>query len=93
MERRQHFRMFLVLALLYLMISWKPVLITARTEKSSTDHFETKGQELNQISHLGRIETDPKGRTRTRKMMTVDDINDYPGSGANNRHTPHCSDC
>ncbi|CAL9240651.1 unnamed protein product [Arabidopsis halleri] len=92
MERRQHFRMFLVLALLYLMISLKPVLISARTEKS-TVHFETKGQELNQISHLGRIETDPKRRTRTRRMMTVEDTNDYPGSGANNRHTPHCSDC
>ncbi|CAD5317197.1 unnamed protein product [Arabidopsis thaliana] len=84
--------MFLVLALLYLMISWKPLLITARPEKS-TD-FETKGQELNrQISHLGRIENDPERRKGTRRMMTVEDINDYPGSGANNRHTPHCSDC
>ncbi|KAL1216752.1 hypothetical protein V5N11_025252 [Cardamine amara subsp. amara] len=94
MARRQHFRprMFLVLALLSLMISLKPVLITARTEKL-TD-FETKGQELNQINHLRSIETDqPKRRTWVRRMMNVEEINDYPGSGANNRHTPHCSDC
>ncbi|EOA34248.1 hypothetical protein CARUB_v10021759mg [Capsella rubella] len=95
MARRQVFRfqMFLVLALLYLMISWKPVLITARTEKR-TD-FETKGHEFSQINHLhlGRTETDPKRRTRPRRMMNVEEINDYPGSGANNRHTPHCSEC
>ncbi|XP_023643891.1 uncharacterized protein LOC17896469 isoform X2 [Capsella rubella] len=93
MARRQVFRfqMFLVLALLYLMISWKPVLITA---KKRTD-FETKGHEFSQINHLhlGRTETDPKRRTRPRRMMNVEEINDYPGSGANNRHTPHCSEC
>ncbi|XP_019082824.1 PREDICTED: uncharacterized protein LOC109125532 [Camelina sativa] len=94
MARRQVFRfqMLLVLALLYLVISWKPVLITARIEKL-TD-FETKGHEFNQISQLRRTETDPKRRTRTRRMMMdVEEINDYPGSGANNRHTPHCSEC
>uniref|UniRef100_A0A1J3CXN3 Uncharacterized protein n=1 Tax=Noccaea caerulescens TaxID=107243 RepID=A0A1J3CXN3_NOCCA len=93
MTRRHLFRMFLVLALLSLVISLKPVLITARTEKS-TD-CETKGHEYNQISHLRRLETDPKRRTRTRRLMNVDEINDYPGSGANNRHTPkpYCPDC
>ncbi|CAA7043257.1 unnamed protein product [Microthlaspi erraticum] len=84
------FRIFLVLAL---MISLKPVLITARTEKS-TDCI-TNGQEFSQISHLRRLQTDPKRRTRTRRLMNVDEIDDYPGSGANNRHTPkpYCPDC
>lgn len=43
---------FFVLALF---LSCFNFLFTAGTEKSSTDHFETKGQELNQISHLVRI--------------------------------------
>ncbi|KAF8111410.1 hypothetical protein N665_0076s0382 [Sinapis alba] len=91
MARRQLFqlRMFLVLAALILL---KPVLVIARTEKPID--CETKGQQLNQISHLRRNENDPKIRARPRRLMNVVEINDYPGSGANSRHTrPYCPDC
>ncbi|KAF8103295.1 hypothetical protein N665_0188s0235 [Sinapis alba] len=95
MARRQLFRlrMFLVLAVLSLLIVLEPVLVTPRTEKLID--FETKGQELNEIIHHRRVEIDPKRRTRTRRLMNVEEINDYPGSGANNRHTPrsYCPDC
>ncbi|CAH2067242.1 unnamed protein product [Thlaspi arvense] len=95
MARRQLFQllMFFVLAVLSLVMLLKPVLITAKTDKL-TD-FEIKGQDLNQISHLRRIGADLKRRTMTRRMMNVEEINDYPGSGANNRHTPkpYCPDC
>ncbi|KFK41893.1 hypothetical protein AALP_AA2G185900 [Arabis alpina] len=95
MARRQYYRrrIFLIFALLSLYISLNPFLISARTETSK--EFETKGQELNQIIHLRSIETDLNRRTRTRRMMNVEEINDYPGSGANNRHTPkpYCPDC
>ncbi|ESQ27708.1 hypothetical protein EUTSA_v10019380mg [Eutrema salsugineum] len=89
MARTRHLfqlRMFLILAVLSLMILLKPVLITARTE-ISTD-CENKGQELHQFSHLRRIESYAKRRTKTRRLMNVEELNDYPGSGANNRHTP-----
>ncbi|KAJ0256447.1 Uncharacterized protein HA466_0094060 [Hirschfeldia incana] len=95
MARRQLFntRIFLVLAVLSLLIVLKPVIITARTEKPVD--FETKGHELNEIIHLRRIKFTPKRKTRTRRLMNVEEINDYPGSGANNRHTPrsYCPDC
>ncbi|VVA91346.1 unnamed protein product [Arabis nemorensis] len=98
MARRQYCRcrrMFLILALLSLYLSLKPFLITATRTETSTEFEETKGQELNKIVHLRRIESAPKRRTRTRRMVKVEEINDYPGSGANNRHTPRpsCPDC
>ncbi|KAL0724156.1 hypothetical protein Bca4012_038755 [Brassica carinata] len=96
MARRQLFklRMFLVLAVLSLLIVLKPVLVTPTRTKKPID-YETKGQELNEIIHLRRIEIELKRRTRTRRLMNVEEINDYPGSGANNRHTPrsYCPDC
>ncbi|CAH8355875.1 unnamed protein product [Eruca vesicaria subsp. sativa] len=91
MARRQLFQlqMFLVLAAL---IFLKPVPVIARTEKLMD--YGTKGNQLNQVRHLRRNEMDPKIRTRTRKLMNVVEINDYPGSGANSRHTrPYCPDC
>ncbi|CAF2181925.1 hypothetical protein IGI04_027985 [Brassica rapa subsp. trilocularis] len=95
MARRQllKLRTFLVLAVLSLVIVLKPVLVTPKTEKQIG--YGTKGQELNETTHLRRIEIDPKRRTRTRRLMDVEEINDYPGSGANNRHTPrsYCPDC
>ncbi|XP_018444382.1 uncharacterized protein LOC108816300 [Raphanus sativus] len=95
MARIQLFKLrtFLVLVVLSLVIVFKPLLVTPRTEKLMD--YEIKGQELNEISHLRRVEIDPKRRTRARRLMNVDEINDYPGSGANNRHTPrsYCPDC
>ncbi|KAG2254211.1 hypothetical protein Bca4012_101908 [Brassica carinata] len=94
MARRQLFQLqvFLVLAVLSIVIASKPVLVIARTDKPID--CETKGQQLNQISYLRRNEMDPKIRTRTRRLMNVVEINDYPGSGANSRHTrPYCPDC
>ncbi|CAN8275671.1 unnamed protein product [Cochlearia groenlandica] len=95
MTKRQYYRrhrMFLILALLSLYLSLKPFLISAIVEKSVA--FETKGHGMNQISHMRHVENSPKRRTMKRRMiMNVEEINDYPGSGANNRHTPKCSDC
>ncbi|CAH8360846.1 unnamed protein product [Eruca vesicaria subsp. sativa] len=95
MARRQLFqlRIFLVLAFLSLLIVLKPVLVTPRAEKPIDS--KTKGQKLNEIIHLRRIESGPRRRARTRRLMNVEEINDYPGSGPNNRHTPrsYCPDC
>ncbi|KAJ0255790.1 Uncharacterized protein HA466_0088420 [Hirschfeldia incana] len=94
MARRQPIQLhiFLVLAVLSLVIALKPVLVIARTQKPID--CETKGQQLKQISYLRRNKMDPKMRTRTRRLMNVVEINDYPGSGANSRHTrPYCPDC
>ncbi|XP_018444476.2 uncharacterized protein LOC108816400 [Raphanus sativus] len=94
MARRQPFQhqIFLVLAVLSLVIALKPVQVIARTDKPID--CDTKGQQLNKISYLRRNEIDPRIRTRTRRLMNVVEINDYPGSGANSRHTrPYCPDC
>ncbi|XP_033130148.1 uncharacterized protein LOC103831920 isoform X1 [Brassica rapa] len=95
MARRQLFQLqiFLVLAVLSLVIALKPVLVIATGTEKPID-CEAKGQQLNQISYLRRNKMDPKITTRTRRLMNVVEINDYPGSGANSRHTrPYCPDC
>ncbi|KAM7471415.1 hypothetical protein LguiA_009598 [Lonicera macranthoides] len=48
--------------------------------------------EVSEINHLANTENNREGQSTVGRMNI--ELNDYPGSGANNRHTPrHCADC
>ncbi|CAF2064810.1 unnamed protein product [Brassica napus] len=71
----------------------KEVGVRERVEELGKVHEALKNG-LDPFERKRRNEMDPKIRTRTRRLMNVVEINDYPGSGANSRHTrPYCPDC
>ncbi|KAM7475631.1 hypothetical protein LguiB_022874 [Lonicera macranthoides] len=47
---------------------------------------------LQKLNQQANTENNREGQSTVGRMNI--ELNDYPGSGANNRHTPrHCADC
>ncbi|KMT10811.1 hypothetical protein BVRB_5g114650 [Beta vulgaris subsp. vulgaris] len=85
-------RLFVIVLLGFSCIIGINAVPTTRTK--SLMHGNLASFRASRNSHLDAVEAMQDGNIlKERKMQQTIELQDYPGSGANNRHTPRSREC